>query len=352
MKTARLPEYFSTLKKGKITLFINKKYEVKLTEQDFNVFFGLYNETSSRSVHIQKERLPDGMSVDPYTGETEFRVSYHGRTPCKSIFVKNLDNGNLVVRDYWHGGLFGNVLKDIFWQGFRPIKELLICEGACKKGIRTIEIIAIVKNRVLGPFYRSKLISREIRDSVDLMEFLLRVDNQTILAKKKEIISKVAQAIKIMHDAGIYHADLNLKNILLQKPNRGEFVVYIIDLDKSREFKELNLQRRMKNLMRLDRSLEKFKRNVSMKNCFHVSCSSFFTQKDKIRFFKEYLRSGRYLTPPKLIRSDSEEMFRHEAALNSYGKMKKYLQVFLEMYPWNHKKHRFWWFLTDLSRKK
>lgn len=352
MTTVRLPEYFSTLQKGKITLFINKKYVAKLTEQDFNVLFGLYSETCSRSIYIPKESLPDGLSVDQCTGESKLKTSYHGRTPCKSIFVKNLDNGNLVVRDYWHGGLFGNMLGDIFWKGLRPVKELLICEGACKKGIRTIEIIAIVKNRVLGPFYKSKLISREIKDSVDLMEFLLRCDNQTFLAKKKEIIPKVAQAIKMMHDAGIYHADLNLKNILLQKSNRGEFVVYIIDLDKSREFRELNLKRRMKNLMRLDRSLEKFKRNVLMKNCFHVSCLSFFTKKDKIRFFKEYLRSGRYLTPPILICSDSEGMFRHETALNSYGKMKKYLQIFLETYPMNHKKHRFWWFLTDFSRKK
>ena len=352
MKTARLPEYFSTLEKGRITLFIKKIYEEKLTEQDFNVFFSLYSERDTRSIHIPKERLPDRSSVNQHTGETELRVSYHGRTPCKSIFVKNLDNGSLVVRDYWHGGLFGTVLKDIFWQGLRPIKELLICEGACEKGIRTIEIVAIVKNRVLGPFYKSKLISREIKDSFDLMEFLLRFDNQTFLAKKKEIISKVAQAIKVMHDAGIYHADLNLKNILLQTSNSGEFVVYIIDLDKSREFKELILKRRMKNLMRLDRSLEKFKRNVSMHNRFHVSCSSLFTKKDKIRFLKEYLRSGRLLTPPILIRSDSEEKFRQETSLDSYGTMKKYLHIFLEAYPLTHKKHRLWWFLADLFRKK
>ncbi len=83
MKKEILPAYFSTLNKGKITLYIRKEYEEKLSKQDINIFLDLYK----------------------YSDESN--TVYHGRSPCKSLLVGSLKNEGLVVRDYWHGGFSG-----------------------------------------------------------------------------------------------------------------------------------------------------------------------------------------------------------------------------------------------------
>ena len=75
--------------------------------------------------------------------------------------------------------------------------------------------------------------------------------------QKRQIINKLANAVNDMHDVGIYHADLHLKNILVQSDISGCVHVYIIDLDKSKQYEKISFQRRMKNIMRLDRSFVK-----------------------------------------------------------------------------------------------
>lgn len=352
MSTIKLPDYFTTLKRGKVSLFVHKKYEAQLSEQDLNTFFGLYGNSNTQPLCIQSEAKSKGHPYDQYARGLETGASYHGRTPCKSILLKSLNNGSFVVRDYWHGGMFGKLLRDIFWQGVRPIQELVICESASQKGIPTIEIVAIIKNRFLGPFYKSKLISREIKNSIDLMELLLRYDKNTFYARKRAIISKVAHAIKEMHDAGIYHADLNLKNILLQTVGRDEFVAYIIDLDKSKQCNELKPRSRIKNLMRLDRSLEKFKRNTSQKNHSHLSCARYITNGDKLRFMREYFSVGRRRAPLVAVRSHEEKLVRQEGGTKSLRNQDEWLKTCIHSYVSSYKTHRFWWWLADFSGKK
>jgi serine/threonine protein kinase len=171
---------------------------------------------------------------------------------------------------------------------------------------------------IIGPLYKYKLVSKEVTDTIDLMELLRHSDKDSLLARKRQIISKVAKAVKEMHDAGIYHADLHLKNILVQSGEDGTINVYIIDLDKSRQFEEIDLNKRRKNILRLDRSLEKFNRNASDRKDLLV------TNTDKMRFLREY------------IRTDSE----------SRETLKSYLRTYLT----THKLHRFWWLVVNGGR--
>lgn len=310
MKKEILPAYFSTLKKGKITLYIRKEYEEKLSDRDMNIFFDLYeNSNTSNTV-------------------------YHGRSSCKGLFMNSLKGESFVVRDYVHGGLFGKVLRDYFWQRLRPLRELSICEIANKEHILTIEVVAIVMKNIFGPLYKYKLVSKEVTDTVDLTDLLLHSDKSYLLANKRNIISEVARAIKEMHDVGIYHADLHLKNILIRFMENERIKVYIIDLDRSRKCEKIGLSRRRKNILRLDRSLEKLMKNN--KRVFHgthqFSASQngasiqargdivgLVTRTDRIRFLREYIRTN---NEKSLLRSQ------------------------LKMYLTTHKLHKLWWFVT------
>lgn len=171
---------------------------------------------------------------------------------------KNSDE-RFVIRNYRHGGLFGKLFGGIFYGGDRPLNELHVNEVAARKGVPSAEVIAIARRKLWGIFYKADFISREITGAVDIVQFLKGSSPEFIQRCKKSVSFALARLIRDMHDAGIFHADLHLKNILLKGGKNGEFNAYIIDLDKSAVLKELNTVQRMKNLLRLDRSLEKLR---------------------------------------------------------------------------------------------
>ena len=307
MKKVELPAYFSTLNKGKVTLYVKKEYENRMSGQDIEGLFNLCKEPSPGSNHADKNELND---------------SHQGRASCKTLLMESLGNETFIVREYWHGGMVGKIFKDLFCDGMRPVRELSVCEAASKGGIKTTEIIAIIKCKVFGPLYKFRLITKEITESIDLIDLLLHSgesprrllsgENQ-LFEQKKQIINELAKAVNDMHNVGIFHADLHLKNILVKSDPGGGVHVYIIDLDKSKQYEKISLQRKMKNIMRLDRSVVKMRRkNRELFNeTFPVS------KTDRIRFFKKY------------IELDSEAV--------------KPLRYYLQSYNNTHAFHKLWW---------
>ncbi|GAN34799.1 MAG: hypothetical protein DYG83_08860 [Candidatus Brocadia sp. AMX2] len=181
----------------------------------------------------------------------------------RGIYLSVPDSKNsgerFVIRNYRHGGLLGKLFGGIFYDGNRPLNELQINEIAARKGIPSAEVIAVAKRKLWGLFYKADFISKEISGAVDIVQFLKESPLTFIQKSKKSIIFELVRLIRHMHDAGIYHADLHLKNILLKDDTNGEFHAYIIDLDKSVVSRELSIEQRIKNLLRLDRSLEKLR---------------------------------------------------------------------------------------------
>jgi Lipopolysaccharide kinase (Kdo/WaaP) family. len=279
MKNVELPAYFSTLNRGKVTLHIKKEYENRMSGQNIDELFNLCKEPSPGSNHADKNELID---------------LYRGRSTCKTLSVDSLGNDSFVVREYWHGGMVGKIFKNLFCDGMRPVRELSICEAASKGGIKTAEIIAIIKCKVFGPLYKFRLITREITESIDLIELLLHSGENPLFEQKKRIINELAKSVNDMHNVGIYHADLHLKNILVKSDPCGGVHVYIIDLDKSKQYEKISFQRRMKNIMRLDRSVVKMRR----KNRELFSKTFPVSKTDRIRFLKKYIElDSKYVKP-------------------------------------------------------
>ena len=99
----------------------------------------------------------------------------------------------------------------------------------------------------VGPAYRADLLMERIADAQTIADLLTRH------ALSHEDWMKVGEVIARMHLSGVYHSDLNCRNILLDR--RGK--VWLIDFDKC--------ERRppggwcQENLERLKRSLTKVK---------------------------------------------------------------------------------------------
>lgn len=171
------------------------------------------------------------------------------------VLISKGSHGDVAIRRYRHGGLLRRLTGDLFFFGNRPFQELVVTEEARSAGVPTLKILAAIKQTGWGGWYQGYLITEYLPTTLDLIHYL---DQQPAGTKRHQVIEQAAEAVRKIHQKGIYHADLHLKNFLVEGVKRAK--VFLIDFDKSRIFASLAPSRRMKNLRRLDRSAEKLKR--------------------------------------------------------------------------------------------
>ena len=179
---------------------------------------------------------------------------YQGRGALRAIRLR--DGETALVRSYRHGGLLRGFTREWFftWPP-RPFRELAITEELRRRGLRTVEVYAAGVHRMVWPLYRGWLVTRELREASDLWAALQ--NDGVKCGGLRAALKGAADAVRAMHREGVYHADLNLKNILIRATDGG-VEGYVIDFDKARLFLgRLPLELANKNLHRLLRSARK-----------------------------------------------------------------------------------------------
>jgi len=191
-----------------------------------------------------------------------------------------------LIRHYRRGGIFRHVLGDSYLGKNRFFQEVRITEWARTWGVPTVEVLALRTEGAGFGFYRADLMTREIEDAKDLDACLNRMSDQdqTLAGQwKKGACQSVACLVHRMHAAGLFHVDLNLKNILLRQSDCA-IESYVIDLDKAKLIDPLKRRQKMKNLLRLYRSAEKL-----------GHAGKAITLRDLLRFVRIYCRDDRKL---------------------------------------------------------
>jgi len=224
-----------------------------------------------------------------------------GRNVIPCIPIKGSDD-RMIIKHYEHGGLFRKITRDILLGNSRPFRELVILETAFQKGIPVPEALAARVDRIFGPFYKGEITYKEIPHSTNLLEYLKRLNRrpkEEKISAKRKIINSLAEAIKKMHASGIYHADLNIRNVLIRNTGKG-IQIYLLDFACSKVIENISLRAKIKNLARLNRSCEKWKAPL--------------TDMDKLRFFLSYFRGNRLVeaNPRKYIRQCSHFHWGHK----------------------------------------
>ena len=157
-------------------------------------------------------------------------TGFQGRERLRTVRLHNGDTA--LLRRYRHGGVFRRLTRSMFftWPP-RPFCELIITEELRRRGIPTVEVYAACVEPVWGPFYRGWLATRSIPGAQDLWAALRSGFVRD--AGEEGCLRAVARSVRALHREGVYHADLNLKNILLCLEN-GSVTAYIIDFDKAK----------------------------------------------------------------------------------------------------------------------
>jgi len=155
--------------------------------------------------------------------------------------------GDAVLRHYRRGGLMARVNRQMYlWQGVqrtRAFAEWRVLARLHALGLAVPRPLAAGVWRRAGVFYTAAILTQRIPQVRTLAQSLAQADPDPIAA-----------AIAAMHQAGVWHADLNAHNILLDAHGK----VWLIDFDRARDHgAPLAPGLRAANLQRLRRSLEK-----------------------------------------------------------------------------------------------
>lgn len=189
---------------------------------------------------------------------------------------------SVVVRRYVHGGLFANIGRDLHFGPERGLQELRVALAAHAGSVRTAEPLGVLAQKAWGPFWKMAFLSAEISGSEDMIHYCCRLAEypaETAAREKRGVLTEAAEQIRRMHDLGIRHADLHLKNLLLRRLEAGTPEVFVIDFDMATIGPELDSNQRLNNLDRLARSVRKVR-----------VADSVLTAWDRLRFLRTYLK--------------------------------------------------------------
>jgi tRNA A-37 threonylcarbamoyl transferase component Bud32 len=170
-------------------------------------------------------------------------------------------DGKYMLRRSVRGGILGKLIG----RTFTGIRTRMFCETAltayaARMGIPVADIIIASKEPIKPFLYHGWVLTKEIPDSQNLSSYLNSQPQTLSFEKNKEkrtVLASLAKCIARMHDSGIYHGDLHIGNILVQIPPGEDPRIYLIDFDKSKVVERMSLPKKIKNLMRLYRSVVK-----------------------------------------------------------------------------------------------
>ncbi|MCU0725160.1 MAG: phosphotransferase [Planctomycetes bacterium] len=209
--------------------------------------------------------------LDPETLAAKGEPAFAGRGRPMRVALPDGTAG--VLRRYRHGGLFRGLTGRRFLGPPRPLRELLATARAETSGAAVPRVLA-AWFRPAGPLlHEGFLLTREVTGATDLGAWL-RAGHPAGPA-----LRAAGRQARRLHEAGVWHADLHAKNVLLAA---GDAI--IIDLDRARVLDPVPRDMRMANLLRFDRSLVKLARRGPAVRFG-----------DRLRFFKAYFgaRPGR-----------------------------------------------------------
>jgi 3-deoxy-D-manno-octulosonic acid kinase len=181
----------------------------------------------------------------------------HGRGP---VPVVSTSRGDWVVRRYRRGGRIGPLLGDRYLRfGLaRPLREARASCELRRRGIPTPRVMAGAVYPA-GAFYRADLVTELVPGAVDLARLLFEQDRAP--DERVEALTGVGRLLARTAAAGIEHADLNAKNVLVERLPGGT-IPLLIDLDRCRVHPPGMRAEPDEMLARLERSLRKHGRRT------------------------------------------------------------------------------------------
>lgn len=186
-----------------------------------------------------------------------------------------LPDGRALLRLYRRGGLMGKLVRRLSLDPERARAELSLNARARERGASVAEpLAAITRRRSIG--FEHALATREVDGARDLERVLVEAKG----AERRRALAAAGEAVRRLHEAGVDHVDLNVKNVLVTAAQGA----VVIDLDRGTLHAPLAESARRRNLVRLLRSAWKL----------HLKKGA-LEPRDAFRFARAYAKGDRAL---------------------------------------------------------
>jgi tRNA A-37 threonylcarbamoyl transferase component Bud32 len=203
------------------------------------------------------------------------------------------------LRPARHGGVLGGFLGERFGTPGRIAREFdRWCELVGRGVALPTPVLAISRRR--GLFWHSALASIEETGARDGAEWLEAGPSP---ARIRAAARAFAHALRRFHDAGGIHGDLHMRNILVREHDDA-IDCCLIDLDRTRLRASVPASSRMRDLMRLARSLDK------------RGASALLSKRIRSQVLSDYCQGDRGLRRSMMhcARSEARRLARHRFA--------------------------------------
>ncbi len=179
--------------------------------------------------------LASGSTLHSWAGAQPGRREMAGRGRTWAVSAPAPGPGgsqSWVVRHYHRGGFPARRLRDRYLAvgETRPVAELRASLEASRRGLPAPAVVAGAVYAA-GAFYRADLVTEAIPGGLDLAEILFGAGE--ISVAPGPALAAVGTLLRRLADAGVRHADLNAKNVVLQPLGDG-LRTWLVDLDGCR----------------------------------------------------------------------------------------------------------------------
>lgn len=183
------------------------------------------------------------------------RREYRGRGPVYSAPLSEA-GGRVVVRHAFRGGAMAPLLRDLYLPPTPAPVELAIAHVLTRAGVPTPPVLAFATYRAAFTLRRVDVMTMELAGE-DLGAALRRAESAE---DRRTLVGPVAHLIALLSHAGVWHQDLNVKNILLVPALGGPLQAVVLDVDRVRFVPPGEPHILEANLQRLRRSMAKHQR--------------------------------------------------------------------------------------------
>jgi 3-deoxy-D-manno-octulosonic acid kinase len=162
-----------------------------------------------------------------------------------ATYTVSLPDGTAYLRRYLRGGAVRYLIYNSYFLDNRPLREFELLLQMQDEGLPVPAPLGVVWRSVFG-WYQGAIATRAL-DAENLYHYLRNTEDVPV-----EVLHRAGAAIRALHDAHIWHADLQLGNILATRTE-----VWLIDFDNARRISRWHDLHGHRNMLRLRRSFEK-----------------------------------------------------------------------------------------------
>ena len=190
---------------------------------------------------------------DPVLAESALR----GRRPLLRI---DLEDEQLLVRRFSHGGLLRWATGARFRDPERPFREIVLSEHLRAHGLATPRVVAARARAYGGVGWRLEVVTRRVPGTLDLGFWLTRLQRGEVPGQEaRRVVAGLGALVRRMHDSGFLHADLCPNNVLVETDSLTAETprFWLLDLDRSLVTEPLGRDSRWNNVRRLFRHVDR-----------------------------------------------------------------------------------------------